>query len=1026
MRKSVTKTIKATVAFAMAIGAGVGAAISSNRNTTRLNALTTGWDLTVASHTSSSADVVSWTSTYASMDLQKYNSSTNANNYLPGTNNHLRVYKDQKVLFTPASGYQINSVSITAVTSYVAGWTGGSKNNCSASSSGTTVTVTPTTKNAAFYLVISAAARATAVSIDYQTYVAPTSFTVTYYGNGNTGGSVPTDATSYSNGGTVTVKGNTGSLQKEIAGVSYVFNGWNTAADGSGTSRAVDSTFSISSNVSLYAQWAEPAADAGAVTYTLTNMTGFNSWNTSYSERTHTFTTAGVGTASVTLSAASKPSAGSAITDTPVMKNGTAVLTLNSETHYIKAVTFHAKQWGTKTKTITMYSSENKGTTWSSSLVTTSEVFITRISGLSSTVNSIRIEFGGTADNQIGLVDFVVTYDTLPTVQATSINILPASLSLLGGETGSFTPTLVGGTGNYEKTISWTSSHPAIISAPNNSESGEEISVTPEEVDVNTDVTLTGTVEVANGATASIIITVRPIKEISVESVSISGITNNSTLNGLNDNSVAVNRKIQFSANVNYYQGNAYMDGNNGISWSSSADGVATVNSTGLVTLCGNGTVSITATSSENNNKSASLTFTVSNINEQMGSENNHYTVAQARAAIDANENISNVYVDGIIYQIDLYNETYHSLTYWISDDGSNTNPIEVYSGKNAGGANFSSISDIEVGERAVVYGTLKLFNDVYEFDKNNQLVSHQAPTNETKIITSLNSSSSIALINGEENWDSGVAPETVTFADLGLVNDTQYSNPLGNGNFTVTFAGGSNDGKYFDTGAGIRTYGDGYFTIKSEKTITKIVLTFDGNNKPTANNVVDGGTYNKDTCIWTGSATSVKFTRPSGSGHWRLQSVKAVFGAIEGVDSVKLRLGGSISVESWNTINSLEGVNITDYGVMLFRTDEAHIGFAPTVKNAYRDHPTAITISRKNSSVPPTAENGYYSFVTKINITSTANYDMYFCARAFIVINNTDYYFIGEEMQETVKTVAASNNGTNLSSEALAYLAGN
>jgi len=81
------------------------------------------------------------------------------------------------------------------------------------------------------------------------------SYAVTYDGNGNTGGSVPVDATIYHNGDTATVLGNTGSLVK----TGNTFAGWNTAANGSGTSYSVGDTFAMgSSNVTLYARWTEP------------------------------------------------------------------------------------------------------------------------------------------------------------------------------------------------------------------------------------------------------------------------------------------------------------------------------------------------------------------------------------------------------------------------------------------------------------------------------------------------------------------------------------------------------------------------------------------------------------------------------------------------------------------------------------------------------------------------------------------------------------------------------------------------
>jgi uncharacterized repeat protein (TIGR02543 family) len=80
----------------------------------------------------------------------------------------------------------------------------------------------------------------------------PVSYAVAYAGNGNTGGSVPVDGSSpYAPGATVTVLGNVNGLVKTGAS----FNGWNTAANGSGTSYAPAATFSISGNTTLYAQW---------------------------------------------------------------------------------------------------------------------------------------------------------------------------------------------------------------------------------------------------------------------------------------------------------------------------------------------------------------------------------------------------------------------------------------------------------------------------------------------------------------------------------------------------------------------------------------------------------------------------------------------------------------------------------------------------------------------------------------------------------------------------------------------------
>ncbi len=124
--------------------------------------------------------------------------------------------------------------------------------------------------------------------------------------------------------------------------------------------------------------------------------------------------------------------------------------------------------------------------------------------------------------------------------------------------------------------------------------------------------------------------------------------------------------------------------------------------------------------------KSLSYQITVVEMPAESGTESNPYTVEQARAAITAagGSSLSNKYTKGIICQIDSYNSTYHSITYWISDDGTTAVRLEVYSGKGIGGADFSSASDLSVGDIVVVVGELKKFNDIFEYNYNNQIVS--------------------------------------------------------------------------------------------------------------------------------------------------------------------------------------------------------------------------------------------------------------------------------------------------------------
>jgi uncharacterized repeat protein (TIGR02543 family) len=87
--------------------------------------------------------------------------------------------------------------------------------------------------------------------------VAPAVYTVTYNGNSESSGTVPSDSNSYTVSGNVTVAGNTGTLSK----TGHTFDGWCTTqpaagAACTGTPRAVGSTFSIVADTTLYAVWA--------------------------------------------------------------------------------------------------------------------------------------------------------------------------------------------------------------------------------------------------------------------------------------------------------------------------------------------------------------------------------------------------------------------------------------------------------------------------------------------------------------------------------------------------------------------------------------------------------------------------------------------------------------------------------------------------------------------------------------------------------------------------------------------------
>jgi len=104
------------------------------------------------------------------------------------------------------------------------------------------------------------------------------------------------------------------------------------------------------------------------------------------------------------------------------------------------------------------------------------------------------------------------------------------------------------------------------------------------------------------------------------------------------------------------------------------------------------------------------------------------YSVASALYLIKEGKiTEDNVYVEGIISKIDEIDTTtkFGNATYYISDDGTTANHLEVYRGYSLGGAKFKSDTEIKVGDKVIVYGQLVYFNQkTPEFTQGNYIYS--------------------------------------------------------------------------------------------------------------------------------------------------------------------------------------------------------------------------------------------------------------------------------------------------------------
>ena len=76
---------------------------------------------------------------------------------------------------------------------------------------------------------------------------------ITYDGNGSTGGTVP-GVTTFNVDGIITATG-TVAADGDLVRNGYSFLYWNTEADGSGTSYAPGATITVGNDITLYAQW---------------------------------------------------------------------------------------------------------------------------------------------------------------------------------------------------------------------------------------------------------------------------------------------------------------------------------------------------------------------------------------------------------------------------------------------------------------------------------------------------------------------------------------------------------------------------------------------------------------------------------------------------------------------------------------------------------------------------------------------------------------------------------------------------
>ena len=175
------------------------------------------------------------------------------------------------------------------------------------------------------------------------------------------------------------------------------------------------------------------------------------------------------------------------------------------------------------------------------------------------------------------------------------------------------------------------------------------------------------------------------------------------------------------------------------ITYTSTNSDVASVESNGdvLVNTKATGSATITAIYAGDDTyegSTASYKITVYPILTGAGTEDNPYTVADVVALNNAELlPTDSAYVKGIISEVGDFNSKYSELTYYISDDGTTTNQLEVYQGLGLNGDKFTSADNLQTGWTVVVKGILKVFKSTLEFNYGSKITSLTKPVTYTK-----------------------------------------------------------------------------------------------------------------------------------------------------------------------------------------------------------------------------------------------------------------------------------------------------
>ncbi|MGI6232277.1 MAG: hypothetical protein ACOYJF_05425 [Prevotella sp.] len=256
------------------------------------------------------------------------------------------------------------------------------------------------------------------------------------------------------------------------------------------------------------------------------------------------------------------------------------------------------------------------------------------------------------------------------------------------------------------------------------------------------------------------------------------------------------------------------------------------------------------------------------------GTESNPYNVVAAInyvSSLDADvATTTPIYVKGKISSIKEVSTSYGNATYYISDDGTTDTQFYVYRSKYLNNADFTSESQIAVGDSVVIVGNVVNYkgstpefsaNDSYLYYLQSSSESSGDESGDSETTSGLSiSGTTVTLTNSSVT--AGSTTVTCDFSTLGYENAESVTTVTLSDGSTVTFdANGETNGpKYYTATNGVRVYKNNTITINGKSTIAKVVFECDSYNGTdyvgnTTATVTFSGTTALYTNVYTGTS---------------------------------------------------------------------------------------------------------------------------------------------------------------------------